>query len=115
MIGISLICIPHAGDKRMMAEIFGSGNGSGLCMIVLIGHTRSVGVFQNVVRDRASFRATLRFRFNINICHDETPLLGVKSPDDLSQPKGVKRTILMEISLFRKAADRCPPINVAKP
>lgn len=77
MIGITLICISYPGNKRLMAESFGRKNRVSLCLVVGIRDSGVVCVFQNIVRDRASFWTPLWFRFYINICHNKFPLIYV--------------------------------------
>lgn len=71
MVWDALVSISHSCDKRLMAESLRLSNGIRLRSVVGICHPSSVCVFQNVVSDRASFWATLGFRFYKNVSHDK--------------------------------------------
>lgn len=74
MIGVTLIGVSYSGNEGVVTETFRSRNRFSLCPVIIIRDPRTVRVFQNVVRDRASFGTALRFGFNINVCHNELPL-----------------------------------------
>jgi hypothetical protein len=76
MIGVSLIRISYASNKWLMAQIFGGSDSSGLCLVIIIRDTRSVRVFQNIVCDGTTFWTALGLWFDINVCHDKSPVVG---------------------------------------
>ncbi len=73
MVGIAFIRISDSGNKRFVPEILSLSNSLGLCWVVSVRYSRSVCVFQNIMRDCATFRTALRFWFDIDICHSSCP------------------------------------------
>lgn len=75
MIGITLVRISDSGNKRVMAERPGFSNRVCLGWVIDICDPRSMRVFENIMGNRSSFGTTLRFRFDINVSHNQSPLL----------------------------------------
>jgi hypothetical protein len=73
MIGISLVRISYASNEWLMSEALSLRDRVSLGFVIRIRDACAVSMFEDVMRDSASFGTALGLRFNVNVSHNLSP------------------------------------------